>query len=220
MDKKDIAKTLAWVSLVGAVFILITWVPTLFTDAKFTGLARTVQALGTITAIFAGGGFAYYKLQMFRDFAPHLTISHKVTHRLVGESYVHIAVAATLYNSSRVKLELREGIIRLQQIGPVSDEEVETLYAQVFIHEEVEDIRWTTLEEVRRGWKKGELIIEPGESHQETYEFIMSKDVESVLIDTYFYNPHSSTPEGWGATTVHDIVTATDLASSPLGEVV
>ena len=35
------------------------------------------------------------------------------------------------------------------------------------------------------------LIVEPGESHQEIYEFIVSKDVESVLIDVYFYKPRS-----------------------------
>ncbi len=206
MDKKSIVIALLLVLALGAIFVIITWIPTLFTDAKFTGLARTVQALGTITAIFAGGGFAFYKLQMFRDFAPHLTISHAVKHRLVGESYVHIAVAATLKNSSKVKMELWKGIIRLQQIAPVSDEEVGTLHAQVFIDREHLYLQWPTLDEVIHNWKKGELIVEPGESHQETYEFIVPRDVESVLAYTYYWNPRSSIPEGWGATTVHDII--------------
>ncbi len=108
----SIAIALLLVLAIGAIVMAITWVPTLFTDASFSDSARTVQALGTITAIFAGGIFAYYKLQIFRDFAPHMAISHEVKHRLVGESYVHIAaIVATLHNNSRVKLELRKGAL-------------------------------------------------------------------------------------------------------------
>ena len=53
----SIVIALVVVVVTGAIITAITWVPTQFTDAKFTGVARTVQALGTITAIFAGGGF-------------------------------------------------------------------------------------------------------------------------------------------------------------------
>ena len=75
------------------------------------------------------------------------------------------------------------------------------------------------LDKVTRNWKKGELIVEPGESHQETYEFIVLNYVESVLAYTYYRNPRSSIPEGWGATTVHDIVRVTDVVASSPGEV-
>ena len=157
---------------------------------------------------------------MFRDFAPHLAISHEVTHRLVGESYVHIAVVATLRNSSRVKLELRKGFFQVLSISPVSDEEIEALYYKAFVKTIFDDIDWPLLYEIRPKWDKGGLIVEPRESLQETYEFIIKRDVKSILIYTYFYNPHPSTPKGWGATTVYDIVTATDVASSPPGEIV
>ena len=91
-----------------------------------------VQSVITSAAILIGGAFALFKLQLFRDFQPHLTISNAVSHRHIGESYVHIDVTATLHNSSKVKMELREGFFRLQQIAPILDEDIETLYAQVF----------------------------------------------------------------------------------------
>ncbi len=177
---------------------------------RFKDIAAIVQSSVTAVAIVAGGIFAYYKLQLFRDLEPHLTITHEVSHRFVGGSYVHIAVTANLYNSSRVKIELREGFFRLQQVSPVSDDEVERIYAQAFIDEEYEDIQWPILSQVPRTWNEMALIVEPGGSLQETQEFIVSSDTESVIIYTYFYNtefPQSSQiPEGWGAITVYDII--------------
>ena len=94
---------------------------------------RDFQAIVTAIAILTAAYFALFKLQIFRVFAPHLTISQKVSHRRVGESYIHIDVSVTLRNSSRVKIGLRKGLFLLQLISPLEDTEVETLYGQVFV---------------------------------------------------------------------------------------
>lgn len=173
-------------------------------------LAAVFQSAITVVAIVVGGVFAWFKLQAFRDFEPHLTISHEVHHRVVSNSYVHIDVTATLHNSSRVKIELREADFRLQQVSPLSDQQVETLYTEVFAEAEHTHVQWPILTEVQRDWDKGDLIVEPSESHQESYDFIVSTGVESVSVYTYFYNTSFSeggrTAEGWGATTVYDIL--------------
>ena len=61
-----------------------------------------------------------------------------------------------------------------------------------------------------RTWNENELIVEPGASHPETFEFIVSREVRAVLIDTYFYNQtyegYSMKSKGWGATTAYDII--------------
>ena len=172
-------------------------------------LAGVIQAGVAFVAILAGGVVAFIKLQVFRDFEPHLTISNSISHRLVGTKYVHIAVTATLHNSSKVKVEIRSGFFRLQQLAPVSDKEVERLYAQVFTNEEEEYLQWPILDQVRRSWNVGELIVEPGESHSETFEFVVATEIESAIIYTYFYNPQHSlrprTAEGWYATAMYDI---------------
>ena len=181
-------------------------------SSTFRRWADIFQSIVTIFAIIVGGIFALFKLQAFRDFDPHLTIIHKVTHRLLGDSYIHIDVTATLQNSSKVQIELNKGFFRLQQISPLSDEEVEELYSQVFSEQIYAEMQWPKLDEVERAWVKGELVVEPGESHPETYEFIISKNVHAVLIYTYFYNSKFAmgkrTAQGWHATTVHDIFKA------------
>ncbi len=179
---------------------------------NFRESVEITQSLFTIIAIIAGGLFAWHKWQEFRESEPHLTITHEVSHRPVGDSYVHIAVTAVLHNSSKVHIELREGLYWLQQVTPVSDEDLEALYAEVFADGEQTAIQWPTLEQVRRNWEKNETIIEPDESHPETCEFIVSKEVKSVVIYTYFHNsrfsPGAQAAEGWHATTVHDIMEA------------
>ena len=173
-------------------------------------VAAIIQSSVTAVAIVAGGLFAYYKLQFFRDLEPHLTITHEVSHRLIGGSYVHIAVTAMLHNSSRVKIGLREGFFLVQQVSPSSNQDVEEWYAEVFVRKEQSDIRWPTLDEKPLRWGENELIVEPGESHREVYEYIVSRETESVLLYTYYYNPeyaeHLASPEGWEASTVYDIV--------------
>ena len=177
---------------------------------RFKDIAAIVQSSVTAVAIVVGGIFAYYKLQLFRDFEPHLTITHEVSHRFIGDSYVHIAVTANLYNSSRVKMGFRRGFFLIQQVSPISDDGIEELYAQVFVTREYRDVQWPTIDEIPLFWGENELIVEPGESHQETYESIVSRETESVALYTYYYNldhpRNPQNPEGWGATTVYDIV--------------
>ena len=171
--------------------------------------ASVAQALVTILALFAAGIFAVVKFQIFRDTQPHLSISQEVSHRLLGGEYVHLAVTATLSNRSKVKVELLDCFFRLQQISPLSDDDVETLYAQVFIDREIDALQWPTLDKHTRRWRSGQLTIEPGEIQQITCEFIVSSAVDSILAYSYFYNPEgvssARASDGWDATTVHDL---------------
>lgn len=175
----------------------------------FKDVSAVLQSFITALAIAAGGYFALFKLQVFRNLQPHLTISHEITHRVVSDSYVHISVTAVLRNSSRVKVEIEEGSFHLLRIAPVTDGEVERLYEQVFRDASKKNLQWEILDEINRDWNSGELIVEPGESHPETYEFIVSREFRSVLVYTYFYNPAYSegagVAQGWHATTVYDI---------------
>ena len=205
MDRNSLLQALLWAVSFFSVLIAAISINMWLTDDGFGESARIFQVIVTAIAIFMAAAFAVFKLQIFRVFAPHLTISQRVSHRPVGESYIHIDVSATLQNSSRVKVELRKGFYLLQQIAPVEDQDVEDLYAQVFVDKEIEDILWPKLYEVHRSWEESVLIIEPGEIHQEVCEFIVTRGVESVLIYAFFYDSVSSNPAGWYSTTIYDI---------------
>ncbi len=183
-------------------------------EKERTDYSAVLQSFVYVLAILAAGAVAIYKLQVFRDLEPHLTIRHTITHRPIGDSCVHIFVTATLQNSSKVEVDIRREVFRVQQIAPASQEDVDLLVGAVFKAENQQDdaqkeIQWPTLDEVWRAWNPHEVIIEPGETHQETVEFVVSTEIESVLIYTYFFNPRfhqARSAQGWGATSVHDIV--------------
>ena len=195
---------LAAVLTVSLAFIALDWI--LPSSVPFKDRAGIIQAVVTALAILFGGLLAAVKWEVFRDFEPHLTIAHEVSHRPVGDSYVHIDVTATLHNNSKVKVELREGFFLLQQIAPVSDPEVELLYDAVFVHREYDDFQWPSLDEVERRWERDECVVEPGEMHQELCEFIVSSGIETVMLYTFFTNSKASQPRGWEASTVYDII--------------
>ena len=184
------------------------WLPDL---GVASNLARIVQASVTSIAIVAGGIFAGVKLQLFREFAPHITITQTLTHRAISDSYIHIFVTARLHNSSKVRVDFRKGYFRLQGISPLSDVEVEETYADVFVLKNNRDFQWQTIDEAPREWRDNDLIVEPGESHPETCEFIISREVRAVVVHTFMYNSKCpAIPEGWGATTAHDIILETE----------
>ena len=207
--RKDLPKLLLLALGFATLFIVVVLGTTHLTNTRIMDSARSVHAIGILVAICVGGVFAYQRLQLFRTFEPHLTISHRIDHRPIGDSYTYIHVTATLHNSSKVQVELRNGYFLLQQIAPETDEQIENLYVEVYVDRKYVDLQWTTLEKSDRNWDKGELVVEPGESHPETCEFIVSRDIESVMIYSYFYDQRFSQgtgPErGWLSSTVCDI---------------
>ena len=213
------------VVLAGGVVLLNLWLTDAARKTTSTSeIARIKDVIGIVQAfiwaflLVAGGIFAYRKLQLFRDFEPHLTVTQSVASRLVGESYVHLSVITTLHNSSKVKVEIRNGFFSIHQIQPLSDDDVEYIYHQVFNVDEGSEINWPVMEKIERRLGPGELVVEPGEYHHEPCEFIVSKEVASVLVYSYFYNEaHSKasrSAEGWTATTFHDIVLKGDTSAS------
>ncbi len=169
-----------------------------------------VQVFATALVVVAGGIFAYRKLQLFRDFEPHLTVTQRVSSRAVGEQYAHIAVTATLHNGSKVRVEVRECVFQAHQIQPLSDDDVEHYYVEAFREAGSAYIEWPLIDDVTRRLESNEIVIEPGAYHHEPCEFIVSRDATTLLVYSYFFNTGyceaGTSAQGWSATTVHDIV--------------
>ena len=200
--------------VVGAVVLLNRWLFDVAPIDRFGVVVGVVQPLVTVVVVIAGAAFAYRKLQLFRDFEPHLTVTQTLSHRPIGTRYVHVAVTSILQNSSKVRVEIREAFYQLYQIAPIDDDEIELLYNQTVGNRDddgILGIHWPELETLPRASDTHVLTIEPGETHYETGEFIISREVRTVLLYSYFFNSeyfeHSHSAPGWTATTIYDIVT-------------
>lgn len=150
-----------------------------------------IQNVVNIAAVAVVGVAAWRNGIIFRHRSPHIDITHDITHRKISDSYTHIAVTATLYNSSRVKVEFLNGLFVAQELAPLSDEEVEGLYSDssnYISDERFGDFPWEALERLQYSWDKDDLIVEPGEARPLTIEFVVGNEIKAVLITTYLYN--------------------------------
>ena len=173
-----------------------------------------LRHIATALAIAAGVSIAWYKLDIFREFEPHLSIEQTIESRRLGNSFRLIVATAILTNNSKVLVKPREGYCRLAQTAPLSDPSVVEIFTNSVLSgtEEngFEQFGWPVLGEVKRTWPEGDVAIEPGESHRETYQFIVDEGTESVVALTSIYNPAynldpASHAETWRCYTFHDV---------------
>ena len=159
-------------------------------DSVITVIVLT-ESIATIGALLIAGVIAWRNGIIFRHRSPHINITHDITHREISPNYTHIAVTATLHNSSRVKLEFYDGLFVAQKLAPLEDEDAYDLHNESFndiSNERFGNFSWPTLEESRYSWEKDDLIVEPGEARSLTFEFMVGNEIKAVLITTYLYN--------------------------------
>ena len=175
-------------------------------------LTAIIQSIFAVVAIAGGAAFAIFKLQLFREFAPHISVTHEVSYRRIGNSYTHIDLTATLHNSSRVKVEVSSGEFRLLEIAPVLDDHEleERLAERDSIGSNEPFGHWPVIDHFRFEWGDYDLLVEPGQTFSETIEFVIHQEITTIAIQSYFFNSDylagSRKPEGWGAVNVYDIV--------------
>ena len=207
MNKAAIKKTILIAVIVLALIAAAVYAASLIPGiAGILEPARIVQAVVIAVATIMTAYIAQDRLQIFRTFEPHLTIEQQVSHCHIGESYIHIGVTAILRNNSKVKVEVRDAIFRLSKIAPIQDDDLEKLYTEAFVDNAFRHIQWEVLYNAPRTWIENEFVVEPNETHRESFEFIISDDIRSVLVYTYFRNLRSqNSVDGWGVTTFYDI---------------
>ena len=171
-----------------------------------------LRNIATALVIAGGVSVAWYKLGIFREFEPHLSIEQTVQSRRLGDSFRLIVVTAILTNNSKVLVKPRKGYCRLAQTAPIDDFAVVGIWTDALGNgtNTLEQFGWPVLGDVRRTWPEGDIAIEPGECHRETYQFIVDGDTESVVALTAIYNPaYSEDPasraETWRCYTFHDV---------------
>lgn len=205
IKSKRLAKIVLALSLIAAVLVFVEVSPAVAQDPSSGPDGSAAPALDVVTttvrdwltivgailsiAVVIGGGIlARRNAQIFRAKSPHVVISHEVSHRPVGNNYVHIFVTAVLHNSSRVHIEFLDGFAAIFQVSPATDDDVEYLYEEVFDIQQFANVQWPYLDGVRHRWDKDGLLVEPGETETEIFDFIVQKEVQSVIVNTYFYN--------------------------------
>jgi len=169
--------------------------------ATLETIASLVQAVVTMGAIVAA---AYWFFQRRQRHA-WANLTHSIIHKRLSDETVLLHVCVTITNVGHVLLSLKRARAWVQQLLPVPEDILDTI-------ERGEDPRptgdteipWPSLDEREVKWEEGKFQIEPGESDEVSFDFLISP-AETVTVYTYLTNVSKADEIGWSRTTVYDV---------------
>ena len=136
---------------------------------------QAIQAVTTIGAILAGGYWTYMLFVEQRQLFAHLKTEHHLTHAALPGHRILLMVDVIHSNVGGVKVTLAKGDAKIYALDPPDPKDTDA--------SSVWNLQAETAE-----MPGGSLLIEPGESDQIHYEFILSDDAP-LRIYTYYENP-------------------------------
>ena len=157
-------------------------------------------------ALVIGGVVAAYKFDLFREGKPHLTIDLSVSSRPINAEDTHVGVVARLHNTSKVRVIVETVHWDLSIVAPYAERYVEEL-VQEFSDESqgdsgVREFPWDLLESDRISNYR--MAVEPGETEQLTYDFIIPTNIWSVAVSIFVENIDEDAM-GWSRREFYDI---------------
>ena len=119
---------------------------------------------------------------------------------LVGLS---LAAVATLHNSSKVVVEVRSVTWGLSAVAPYPEQEIRNKLAHILNPETSEWILgW---DQIYIATVPEYLIIEPGETNEVIFDFIIPNEFLSVLVNVFIPNNVYTETFGWDKSIYYDI---------------
>jgi len=166
-------------------------------------------SLLTALALIVGGIWSYLLFIRTRQKYPSANISQEITFKRITRDKVWLRITATLQNTGKVLLSLVYAETWVQQVRPI-DEEMQNkiLDPQESADTEQTEIQWPLLNEAKIKWAKKELEIEPNESDQIHFDFLIDSNVKTIVAYSYFRNAEKFRRQkelGWQITRVYDL---------------
>jgi hypothetical protein len=176
-------------------------------SCSIRNLTDIIQAVLTSLAILVGGSWSYLLFVRRRQRYPRANLKHEITHRTIGDGFVLLRVTATVTNNGEVLLSLACAETRVQQVVPApADLLGAAKKGKDPLAEGETEVEWPILFSRQSKWDKDEFQIEPGESDQILYDFVLKDDVTAVEVYTYLKNEEVKKREiGWNMTTIYDL---------------
>lgn len=175
--------------------------------SRVKDVAEIVKSAFTVLGLVVGGVWTYLLFVRKRERYPRAKITHSVTHYDLpgGDRLLHVVSSVT--NVGGVLLSLVSGVTRVQQMLPAPDEFVR------IVGEGDDPVRnggteypWPSLGERRTHWEKSPRELEPGESEEIHYDFVIDSEATTVEVYSYFKNSAKRRREiGWNLTTLYDL---------------
>ena len=166
-----------------------------------------IQSVLTFFAIAVSGVWGYWLFVQKRQRYPRASIKHDITHMPIANDKLLLHVSVTIFNKGDILLSLESMETRIQQMLPLSDEVLDSVAKghKLVSEGETEHI-WPTLDSRESRWEKGQREIEPNESQDIHYDFIIDAEIQVIQVYSFLVNETKRGHEiGWDLTTLYDL---------------
>ena len=172
------------------------------------------ESAGNVAQVFAfasGGLWALQRYRREREKWPRAGVEHSLEHRRLDDATL-LRVTLRIENTGRVLLQLVDARTDVYRVLPLDDDARDRLARDALLDAESHEAQWTCVDSHERRWPAGDVEIEPGESDELGFDFLVPSDVTVVSVYSYVSNANKrNRPIGWGKTTTYDM-------SSPAGD--
>ena len=178
-------------------------------------IANIMQACATVAALGLGGAWSIWLFLQRRARYPRASIEHLVTHKRIrdGKVLLHIDVRISNIGEVLLLLVLLETVI--QRVLPLPAKVADSIMqGSDPVPEGSTEVAWPLMKSHRKEFGKDECEIEPGESQDIQFDFILGDHVQTVLVYSYLLNERK--PErklSWDSTTLYDLAYPEDRFS-------
>jgi hypothetical protein len=180
-------------------------------------IAATIQSLVTTAAILLGGIWSYFLFVRKRQARQRVQITHRVFHKIITKSKALLHITIIVSNVGEVLIRPQRGEMKVLKILPLTSELLNRIEEQEgFPYLENLKERELDLPQVSDLSKFPDNVrIEPGETEEIGFDFIINSEVKLIKIESFFENRNlaaqkSSHPIGWRLSTIHDLEEQSD----------
>jgi hypothetical protein len=166
---------------------------------------QTVESFVKIVALIVGGWWTWSGFVRKRLLFPSANVEHHVTMwRDVGQTFIHLSIR--IINNGNVLMRVEQGCAWVEQLTPLPQSVEGRLGRnEDYVLEGQVDAEWGLIK--KRDLPKGFCRdIEPGETDQIDFDFVIDQDIRRVLIYSHLANRRKMVG-GWNLNTIHQIPT-------------
>lgn len=145
---------------------------------EIKNVVQTVQSVSTTLAIVIGGVWSYKKFVRKREKYPRAKIEHQVFFREILNEKALLRVDISVENVGEILLTFVPKVVFVRRISPVQE---------YWFNFDPNNTKWELIAS-ERGKISQRKEIEPGESEQLIYDFIVPSNLEVISIHSYFEN--------------------------------
>lgn len=147
-----------------------------------------LQALMTVVAIIVGGISAYVAFGRKREKFPRAKVMHRFEVIPIDAQQRILRIQLEVENIGDTLINIRSVLNRIQQVLPLADTN-----SGLFVPESSDaepEIQWPMIAQRNLGFADGTREVEPKESDEMHFDYILGPDAEVVLVYSYIRNAH------------------------------